>query len=74
MKALLLYETEEKMISSDRFLSKQKLREVFGNNKIVSLTFTYTRNRYRLDHSKGRPSIVKKNYPVYKQKTRTFEI
>jgi len=75
MKATILYESDEKLHSAERFLSKQDLVKIFGAGAEVSRTITYRRRRLRLNHSKKDiQAVVKKNYPVYRQKSRAVNL
>ena len=63
-----MYSSDEVMHFSERFLSKDELRKIFGSGVTVSLTVTYAKKRLRLNHSKDGHSVVKPGYPVFRQK------
>lgn len=72
MKALLLYQDDERNISSDRFLPKSKLRELFGTDKEISLIITYTKRHFRVNHSKEGRCHEKAMSPTHRQKSRVI--
>jgi len=74
MKASVMYSSGEVMHSSERFLSKDELRKIFGSGITVSLTVTYRKKRLRLNHSKDGHSVLKLGYPVFRQKGREIHL
>jgi hypothetical protein len=74
MKAIIGYESDEKVISSEWFLSKDELRNIFGSDTSVTMTITKERRRYRLNHGKDNGGRVKLNYPAFRQKSRAVNL
>jgi hypothetical protein len=74
MKATILYESDEKSHSAERFLSKEELRRIFGSGISIALTITKERKRYRLNHGKDNGGHVKIDYPVFRQKGREVHL
>jgi hypothetical protein len=72
MKATILYESEEKAISSERFLSKEELRAIFGSGITISLIITRHRKRFSVSHSKDHPAHLKAE--VFSQKSREIHL
>jgi len=81
MKATILYESDEKAVSSERFLSKQELVKIFGAGTEVSRIITYRKQRFKRHKSFTKHSntskderYMKANYPVFRQKSRMIEL
>ena len=74
MKANINYSDGELIHSSERFLSKEELRKIFGAGVTISLNTTYRKRRFRVSHSKEGHCAMKANYPVFRQKGREIEL
>jgi hypothetical protein len=74
MNSIIGYESDERAVSSERFLSKDELRKIFGNGIYVTMTITKERRRYRLNHGKDNGGRVKVNYPVFRQKSKAVNL
>jgi hypothetical protein len=81
MKAELLYESDEKAMASERFLSKDELRRIFGTGIEISMTITRKRKRFKrhreiTKHSKTAKEerYLKREYPKFTQKSRMISI
>jgi hypothetical protein len=74
MKANINYSDGETIRSSERFLSKEELRRIFGAGVSISLTITYRKRRFRVSHSNEGHCAMKTGYPVFRQKAREIEL
>jgi len=74
MKSIIGYESDERAISSERFLSKDELVKIFGNGVSITMMITKERRRYRLNHGKDNGGRIKVNYPVFRQKSREVSL
>lgn len=74
MKASISYSDGETIRSSERFLSKDELRKLFGAGATIRLVVTYRKRRFGVSHSKEGQCGMKVGYPVFRQKAREIEL